>query len=157
VNTSLVQKYKNMMDRYTGDVQMAPNQGDVEDEGDPMDMDIDIAVDARILRQDDHMEQTASSGILRQESTLSSELATLSETAELEMMKRFVEARLPLLTYSIQSDGLLANQPNVATDASQRPQLTEAHYVCPVPGCGSTFTRQFNLRGHMRSHNEEMP
>ncbi|TDL25904.1 hypothetical protein BD410DRAFT_716355, partial [Rickenella mellea] len=28
---------------------------------------------------------------------------------------------------------------------------------CPVPGCGSTFTRRFNLRGHLRSHTEERP
>lgn len=27
----------------------------------------------------------------------------------------------------------------------------------PVPGCGSTFTRHFNLKGHMRSHNDERP
>ncbi|CAA7261695.1 unnamed protein product [Cyclocybe aegerita] len=33
----------------------------------------------------------------------------------------------------------------------------EAHFVCPVPGCGSTFTRRFNLRGHLRSHTEERP
>ncbi|PCH43793.1 hypothetical protein WOLCODRAFT_75845, partial [Wolfiporia cocos MD-104 SS10] len=28
---------------------------------------------------------------------------------------------------------------------------------CPVPGCGSTFTRRFNLRGHLRSHTAERP
>ncbi|EIW83282.1 hypothetical protein CONPUDRAFT_35776, partial [Coniophora puteana RWD-64-598 SS2] len=28
---------------------------------------------------------------------------------------------------------------------------------CPVPDCGSTFTRRFNLRGHLRSHTEERP
>lgn len=26
-----------------------------------------------------------------------------------------------------------------------------------VPGCGSTFTRHFNLKGHLRSHNDERP
>ncbi|KAJ7811086.1 hypothetical protein B0H14DRAFT_2378575 [Mycena olivaceomarginata] len=25
--------------------------------------------------------------------------------------------------------------------------------MCPVQGCGSTFTRSFNLRGHIQSHN----
>ncbi|GJE89932.1 transcriptional regulator-like protein [Phanerochaete sordida] len=32
-----------------------------------------------------------------------------------------------------------------------------ANFACPVPGCGSTFTRHFNLKGHMRSHAEEKP
>ncbi|KAI0949352.1 hypothetical protein AcW1_008988 [Taiwanofungus camphoratus] len=31
-----------------------------------------------------------------------------------------------------------------AASASRR--RNEAHFVCPVPGCGSTFTRRFNLR-----------
>jgi hypothetical protein len=29
--------------------------------------------------------------------------------------------------------------------------------VSSVPGCGSTFTRHFNLKGHLRSHNDERP
>ena len=32
-----------------------------------------------------------------------------------------------------------------AASASRR--RNEAHFLCPVPGCGSTFTRRFNLRG----------
>jgi hypothetical protein len=28
-----------------------------------------------------------------------------------------------------------------------------ATFMCPVQGCGSTFTRSFNLRGHIQSHN----
>jgi len=31
--------------------------------------------------------------------------------------------------------------------ASASRRRNEAHFVCPVPGCGSTFTRRFNLRG----------
>ncbi|KAG2079221.1 hypothetical protein BDR04DRAFT_997178 [Suillus decipiens] len=42
-----------------------------------------------------------------------------------------------------------------AASASRR--RNEAHFACPVPGCGSTFTRRFNLRGHLRSHTEERP
>ncbi|KAF7977735.1 hypothetical protein HWV62_40601 [Athelia sp. TMB] len=42
-----------------------------------------------------------------------------------------------------------------AASASRR--RNEAHFSCPVPGCGSTFTRRFNLRGHLRSHTEERP
>lgn len=61
-----------------------------------------------------------------------------------------------------------------AASASRR--RNEAHFQCPVPGCGSTFTRRFNLRGlfsrvfsslivflipnpsgHLRSHTEERP
>ncbi|KAJ7126734.1 hypothetical protein C8R44DRAFT_779400 [Mycena epipterygia] len=25
-------------------------------------------------------------------------------------------------------------------------------FMCPVPGCGSTFTRSFDLKGHMQGH-----
>ncbi|KAH7912000.1 hypothetical protein BJ138DRAFT_1149422, partial [Hygrophoropsis aurantiaca] len=42
-----------------------------------------------------------------------------------------------------------------AASASRR--RNAAHFECPVPGCGSTFTRRFNLRGHLRSHTEERP
>ena len=35
-----------------------------------------------------------------------------------------------------------------AASASRR--RNEAHFICPVPGCGSTFTRRFNLRGTWR-------
>ncbi|KAJ7594289.1 hypothetical protein C8J56DRAFT_926385 [Mycena floridula] len=41
--------------------------------------------------------------------------------------------------------------------ASASRRRNEANFVCPVPGCGSTFTRRFNLRGHLRSHTEERP
>ena len=59
--------------------------------------------------------------------------------------------------------------------ASHRRRKQDANFTCPVPGCGSTFTRSFNLKGnsrsyrrhhdtyvnshqgHMRSHNEERP
>jgi uncharacterized Zn-finger protein len=33
----------------------------------------------------------------------------------------------------------------------------QATFVCPIPGCGSTFTRSFNLKGHLRSHTDERP
>ncbi|KAL0576014.1 hypothetical protein V5O48_005959 [Marasmius crinis-equi] len=38
---------------------------------------------------------------------------------------------------------------------NRRKQETKFH--CPVPGCGRTFARSFNLKGHIRSHNEEKP
>jgi hypothetical protein len=34
---------------------------------------------------------------------------------------------------------------------------TRSLTVGVVPGCGSTFTRHFNLKGHLRSHNDERP
>jgi hypothetical protein len=37
-----------------------------------------------------------------------------------------------------------------AASASRR--RNEAHFACPVPGCGSTFTRRFNLRGTQLHH-----
>ncbi|CCM01912.1 uncharacterized protein FIBRA_03983 [Fibroporia radiculosa] len=42
-------------------------------------------------------------------------------------------------------------------DASQRRRKQPANFQCPVVGCGSTFTRHFNLKGHLRSHAEEKP
>ncbi|KAF9258027.1 hypothetical protein L218DRAFT_878082 [Marasmius fiardii PR-910] len=38
--------------------------------------------------------------------------------------------------------------------ASHNRRKQEAAFQCPVPGCGSAFTRSFNLKGHMRSHDE---
>ncbi|KAF8520422.1 hypothetical protein BU17DRAFT_75660 [Hysterangium stoloniferum] len=41
--------------------------------------------------------------------------------------------------------------------ASANRRRNEATFRCPVPGCGSTFTRRFNLKGHLRSHTSERP
>lgn len=50
---------------------------------------------------------------------------------------------------------------NVTTTATQAASASrrknDAQFVCPVPGCGSQFTRQFNLRSHLRSHADERP
>ncbi|KAI0950853.1 hypothetical protein AcW1_008049 [Taiwanofungus camphoratus] len=64
---------------------------------------------------------------------------------------------------SMDASGMPANiaKVNVTTpstaDASQKRRKQPANFVCPVPGCGSTFTRHFNLKGHLRSHAEEKP
>ncbi|UZJ56480.1 hypothetical protein CBS101457_005800 [Exobasidium rhododendri] len=42
-----------------------------------------------------------------------------------------------------------------AASASRR--KNEAIHICPIPGCGSTFTRKFNLNGHIRSHTGARP
>lgn len=51
--------------------------------------------------------------------------------------------------------------PVVTTSAAQAASASrrknDALYTCPFPDCGSTFTRQYNLRGHMRSHMDERP
>ncbi|KAL4402763.1 RNA polymerase II regulator [Malassezia pachydermatis] len=51
--------------------------------------------------------------------------------------------------------------PVVTTSAAQAASASrrkaEALFTCPFPDCGSTFTRQYNLRGHMRSHMDERP
>lgn len=43
------------------------------------------------------------------------------------------------------------SKPNVTTgrtaNASHKRRKQEATFMCPVPGCGSTFTRSFNLKG----------
>ncbi|KAI0749123.1 hypothetical protein C8Q74DRAFT_1320451 [Fomes fomentarius] len=41
--------------------------------------------------------------------------------------------------------------------ASVSRRRNEANLVCPIPGCGSTFTRRFNLRGHLHSHTAARP
>ena len=46
---------------------------------------------------------------------------------------------------------------NATQAASASRRRNDANFACPVPGCGSTFTRRFNLRGHLRSHTEERP
>ena len=42
-------------------------------------------------------------------------------------------------------------RPNVTTtataDASMKRRINDAKFQCPVAGCGSTFTRHFNLKG----------
>jgi hypothetical protein len=47
--------------------------------------------------------------------------------------------------------GMAVSKPNVTTgrtaNASHKRRKQEATFVCPVPGCGSTFTRSFNLKG----------
>ncbi|KAF8126851.1 hypothetical protein K438DRAFT_1646954 [Mycena galopus ATCC 62051] len=57
-------------------------------------------------------------------------------------------------------DALVSKQ-NVTTvrtsKASHNRRKQETTFVCPVPGCGSTFMRSFNLKGHIRSHNAEKP
>jgi len=50
----------------------------------------------------------------------------------------------------VQTD-LPVARPHVTTSATQAASQTrrtsEATFTCPVPGCGSTFTRHFNLKG----------
>jgi len=67
-------------------------------------------------------------------------------------------------SYSHESRGttpVAVARPNVTTtataDASMKRRINDAKFQCPVPGCGSTFTRHFNLKGHLRSHNDEKP
>lgn len=47
------------------------------------------------------------------------------------------------------------SKPNVTTvrtaNASHKRRKQEASFVCPFPGCGSTFTRSFNLKGEFVS------
>ena len=58
-------------------------------------------------------------------------------------------------------ESMTVTKVNVTTpstaDASQKRRKQPANFACPVPGCGSTFTRHFNLKGHLRSHAEEKP
>ena len=48
---------------------------------------------------------------------------------------------------------IVVSKPNVTTgrtaNASQKRRKQDATFICPVPGCGSTFTRSFNLKGNV--------
>jgi len=63
------------------------------------------------------------------------------------------------------NDGPIGSVPypivQVTTSATQAASASrrknEAIHVCPIPGCGSTFTRKFNLNGHIRSHTGARP
>ncbi|CDZ98308.1 calcineurin responsive transcription factor prz1 [Phaffia rhodozyma] len=46
---------------------------------------------------------------------------------------------------------------NKTANASKSRRKVVAHFICPIPGCGTTFTRSFNLKGHLRSHTDERP
>lgn len=52
--------------------------------------------------------------------------------------------------------GGAVSRPHVTTpataNASSSRRKSEANFVCPVPGCGSTFTRHFNLKGAYSCH-----
>jgi hypothetical protein len=51
----------------------------------------------------------------------------------------------------LQEPQMHVSKPNVTTgrtaNASHKRRKQEANFACPVPGCGSTFTRSFNLKG----------
>lgn len=67
--------------------------------------------------------------------------------------------QLPTLQHDDMSGGAgrgmevntVVSKPNVTTgrtaNASRIRRKQEANFMCPVPGCGSTFTRSFNLKG----------
>ncbi|KAJ7764252.1 hypothetical protein B0H16DRAFT_1231518, partial [Mycena metata] len=52
-------------------------------------------------------------------------------------------------------------KPNVTSERTKEASRTRrkqaAKHTCPVSGCESTFTRRVNLKGHLRSHNNERP
>jgi len=60
----------------------------------------------------------------------------------------------------INSAFAIVGKPNVTTtataEASERRRKTDANFACPVPGCGSTFTKHFNLKGALYRHSGEI-
>ena len=61
----------------------------------------------------------------------------------------------PGINMQVGSESMTVTKVNVTTpstaDASQKRRKQPANFVCPVPGCGSTFTRHFNLKGLFHS------
>lgn len=70
---------------------------------------------------------------------------TLKMEASDSSLQTAAQTRTPVVTTS------------AAQAASASRRKAEALFTCPFPDCGSTFTRQYNLRGHMRSHMDERP
>ncbi|CEH16236.1 FOG: Zn-finger [Ceraceosorus bombacis] len=58
-------------------------------------------------------------------------------------------------------DGVMPPIQTVTTSATQAASASRrtnaAIHYCPVPGCNSSFTRKFNLNGHLRSHTGDKP
>lgn len=46
---------------------------------------------------------------------------------------------------------------NDGAGGSAGPWKNNTAFLCPVEGCGMSFRRRFNLKGHLRSHREERP
>jgi len=70
---------------------------------------------------------------------------------------------------NLSDEGLLSGKPihglsaintvsttTVTAEASERRRKTDANFACPVPGCGRTFTRHFNLKGAFHGCPSEM-
>jgi hypothetical protein len=57
----------------------------------------------------------------------------------------------PYFQDSREDPALPVARPNVTTtataDASMKRRINDAKFQCPILGCGSTFTRHFNLKG----------
>ncbi|WFD04674.1 hypothetical protein MOBT1_003388 [Malassezia obtusa] len=71
--------------------------------------------------------------------------STSASSPEGKTVQTAAQTRTPVVTTS------------AAQAASALRRKTEALFTCPFPDCGSTFTRQYNLRGHMRSHMDQRP
>jgi len=67
----------------------------------------------------------------------------------------------PTSVGAMDAQGNIITKQNVTTgrtaNASIRRRKQDANFACTVPGCNSTFTRGFNLKGHLRSHYEQKP
>jgi hypothetical protein len=51
----------------------------------------------------------------------------------------------------------LADRPPAFVQLTRRPATESARFNCKVPGCGKSFTRNINLKGHVRSHYGDRP
>ncbi|GMK54310.1 hypothetical protein CspeluHIS016_0108960 [Cutaneotrichosporon spelunceum] len=68
-----------------------------------------------------------------------------------------VRSPSPALSISSQGSSYSHHSRMAMPDGVQPEQFIAAPGDAQVEGCGSTFTRAFNLKGHMRSHKDERP
>lgn len=71
--------------------------------------------------------------------------STAASSPDAKAVQTAAQTRTPIVTTS------------AAQAASASRRKAEALFTCPFPDCDSTFTRQYNLRGHMRSHMDQRP
>ncbi|KAJ6512759.1 hypothetical protein C8R45DRAFT_812833 [Mycena sanguinolenta] len=118
---------------------------------------------ARVLFEDLSLEDASSADQTisphRLQNTTESFSAAPPSVAGSSSSPSILKAELP--DFGDRAPSLVVAEQNVTTvrmiKASHNQRNQEATFICPVPGCGSTFTRSFNLKRHIRSHNEEKP
>jgi len=77
------------------------------------------------------------------------DLPNVSLAGRTPSMLRPDAAQAPITTIAVTKQTVTSER---TAGASHRRRKQDANFMCPVPGCGSTFTRSFNLKGNSSSY-----